>query len=133
MNNNTNNQDVRAFHDKFGIENPKEPCQLTTDVSEFRVKFMQEELDEYVEATSLGDVEGQIDALVDLVYVALGTAALQGFDWQAHWDEVQRANMSKVRSTGADDPRTKRKHALDVVKPSGWKGPDHVKVFDEKY
>jgi predicted HAD superfamily Cof-like phosphohydrolase len=129
----SNIEDVEEFHFKFGIEVPSEPAQLTTDVAQFRIKFMQEELDEYVLATAQGDVEGQIDALVDLVYVALGTSDLQGFNWQAHWNEVQRANMSKVRAENADDPRSKRKHAIDVVKPEGWTGPDHVKVFDEEY
>ena len=38
------------------------------------------------------------DALIDLTYVAMGTAYMMGLPWQDLWDEVQRANMSKVRA-----------------------------------
>lgn len=128
-----NSEDVAQFHNKFGIPVPDAPTQLSPDVAAFRIKFMQEELDEYIKAVKENDLEGQIDALVDLVYVALGTSDLQGFEWEAHWNEVQRANMSKERSVDADDPRSKRKHSLDIVKPHGWEGPDHSKVFKEGY
>lgn len=121
----TNFDDVEAFHKKFGVPLAGTPSFLDADADEFRRKFMQEELDEYTEAYMAGDMLKAADALVDLVYVALGTASMMGLPWQQLWDEVQRANMSKVRATGADDARSVRKSALDVVKPEGWKAPDH--------
>jgi hypothetical protein len=33
--------------------------------------------------------------------------------------------MTKVRASGADDPLSKRQHAADVVKPPGFRKPDH--------
>jgi predicted HAD superfamily Cof-like phosphohydrolase len=121
----TNFDDVEAFHIKFGVPLAGAPSFLDREANEFRVKFMQEELDEFKEDYANGDMLKAADALVDLVYVAMGTASMMGLPWQQLWDEVQRANMSKVRASGADDARSVRKSALDVVKPEGWKGPDH--------
>lgn len=127
-----NFQDVQDFHDKYGIERPLIPTLPTDELFNFRLKFMQEEIDEF-EAAYLDVKTGVIgeahamhemaDALVDLVYVAMGTADMMGIPWQAIWDEVQRANMSKIRAQSAD--QSKRGTALDVIKPIGWKAPDH--------
>lgn len=124
----TNYDDVGAFHAKNGLDNATYrdpgPREVPDDVLEFRRKFMQEELDEYVEGMREGDQAKMADALVDLVYVAMGTGHLQGFPWESLWREVQRANMRKVRADGADDVRSHRGHVLDVVKPEGWQPPD---------
>lgn len=124
---NTNFQDVKAFHAKFGVPEAGEPSFLDLHAHEFRAKFMQEELDEFYEAVMCNDMAGAGDALIDLVYVALGTAAMMGLPWQAMWDEVQRANMSKVRATSAG--ASKRGTALDVIKPDGWVGPQHMQFL----
>jgi predicted HAD superfamily Cof-like phosphohydrolase len=123
-----NFDDVCAFHARFGIPAPERPEMLLKDVHDFRVDFMLEELEEYRTAETLED---KIDALVDLVYVALGTARLHGFRWELHWREVQRANMTKERVPSA--AASKRGHAFDVRKPPGWCGPDHARVFREEY
>ena len=68
------------------------------------------------------------DALVDLVYVALGTAHLHGLPWSELFHEVQRANITKERAA-ADGSNSARKSALDVVKPAGWTGPDIINVL----
>ena len=43
--------------------------------------------------------------------------------WEAGWDEVQRANMAKVRAA-EDGSDSKRGSSWDVVKPDGWRDPD---------
>jgi predicted HAD superfamily Cof-like phosphohydrolase len=119
--------DVGAFHKKFGLPGRHEklaPHLLIPDVEEFRVGHMSEELREYVDACEAGDLAKAADALVDLIYVALGTAQMMHVPFDECWGEVQRANMAKVRATSADDPRSKRAHRFDVVKPEGWKPPD---------
>lgn len=118
----TDHQDVRDFHEKFGVPQGDEPCMLDLATYMFRKNFLQEELDEFMEAYSEGDLHKAADALVDLVYVAHGTAAMMGLPWASLWNEVQRANMSKVRATSAE--QSKRGSALDVIKPEGWTGPD---------
>lgn len=117
-------QDVIAFHQKFGVPVAADTSFLNPEAYAFRVKFMQEELDEFQEAHSTGDMHGAADALVDLAYVVHGTAHMMGLPWPRLWDEVQRANISKVRATDAS--QSKRGTALDVIKPAGWVAPDHT-------
>ena len=139
-------RDIQRFHEKFGLEPTRDPGhQLPDDVLKFRIKFMFEELQEYVDAVggSYGcpnisidsakfHAEDALDALIDLVYVALGTAFLHRFPFNEGWARVQEANMAKVRASGADDPLSKRKHAIDIVKPPGWTPPVLVDLLDEK-
>lgn len=62
------------------------------------------------------------DALIDLVYVALGTAYLHRFPFNEGWARVQEANMRKVRANKKSD--SKRRTTHDVVKPPGWRSPE---------
>lgn len=122
--------DIRRFHERFQIEYGGPPRALPEELSDFRVEFLMEELDEYIDAVDCGSLEAQFDALLDLVYVALGTAYLHGFPFQDGWDEVQRANMTKVRAASAED--SKRNSFYDVVKPRGWQPPDLARVLEKR-
>lgn len=119
--------DVGDFHTKFGLHSvtARGPYQQPIDpaLMDFRVKFMQEELDEFKEGLEEGDHAKMFDALIDLAYVVFGTAHLSGYPWQEGWDLVQAANMSKVRAQ-ADGSDSKRGSSFDVVKPEGWTAPD---------
>jgi predicted HAD superfamily Cof-like phosphohydrolase len=84
--------------------------------------FMDEELAEYAMCGVQDDIEGQLDALVDLVYVALGTAYMHGFDFNEAFKRVHEANMKKVRAVSMRD--SKRGSIYDVVKPEDWTPPD---------
>lgn len=87
-----------------------------------RLRFLKEELQETENAYVDGDLAKFFDGLIDLVYVALGTAHIAGLPWQAGWDAVQKANMAKRRvELDEDSPRG---HHTDVVKPKGWTPPD---------
>lgn len=124
--------DVCQFHRKFGLDCPGdgEVSQLLDqDTQAFREKFLDEELSEFAQAWAARDLPAAADALVDLVYVALGTAALMRLPFDEIWAEVQRANMAKQRSSGDDDPLSVRRSRLDVVKPPGWTPPDVAGVL----
>lgn len=121
--------DLRMFHSKFGHPRPHVPSSLNEELYNFRIKFLQEELDEYKHAVETGDMAKQFDALLDLVYVAIGTADLQGFPWEAGWAEVQRANMTKERAKTAAE--SKRGYIGDVIKPLLWVGPDIDGVLEQ--
>jgi predicted HAD superfamily Cof-like phosphohydrolase len=118
--------DVGDFHKKFGLDNVTHegagPRVVPDDLMEFRRKFLHEELEEFEEGLAEGDEAKMADALIDLVYVAMGTAHLRGYPWQQLWDDVQRANMSKVRAA-RDGHDSKRNSQYDVVKPDGWEPP----------
>lgn len=115
-------KDIEDFHRKFELHGPQIPTQLPSDLHEFRVDFMLEELHEYRMAHNQGNIVDQLDALVDLTYVVLGTAYLHGFDFNEAWRRVHAANMAKVRAASEVD--SKRGSAYDVVKPEGWTAPD---------
>lgn len=121
------NLDVGLFHHRFGLENTLDsepgPRECPAELMEFRVKFLEEELEEFKEGLAEGNHAKMFDALIDLVYVAHGTAHLQGYPWQKGWNLVQSANMRKVRAA-KDGSDSKRGSSYDVVKPEGWTAPD---------
>lgn len=145
-----NYQDVREFNEKFGLLIGAHPQQLTKQKLKERLEFLFEEFTEFV--TGCGfciaiekrdgrladsdymvtfdeigdqDISEQADALIDLVYVAMGTAVMMGLPWQQLWDDVHRANMGKVRGI------SHRGHAYDCIKPQGWVGPKTMEILLE--
>lgn len=119
-----NFKDVGDFHRKFGLHTSDEkpgPVFISADLYRFRREFLHEELAEFEQGWADGDPAQMADALIDLVYVAMGTAHLFGFPWDALWADVQQANMAKERAT--EETLGSRKSLLDVVKPPGWEPP----------
>lgn len=123
----TNFEDVGEFHEKFGLYNTNHhdigPQPWNPSLLEFRAKFLQEEVNEFLDGMEEGDHAQMFDALLDLVYVALGTAHFLGYPWQMGWNRVQAANMAKVRAQ-SDGSDSKRGSSFDVVKPEGWTPPN---------
>jgi predicted HAD superfamily Cof-like phosphohydrolase len=161
-------QAVGEFHKKFDLPTSADGIPRTIDpqTRDFRLRFLMEEMEELFEGYGLQlewnvhssslagnkkpqDLQQVADALVDLVYVALGTAHLHRLPWPDLFHEVQRANMSKERCgidhvfepaipeaescdhMGGDDQRcgksqvehSVRGSALDVIKPKGFRPP----------
>lgn len=108
--------DVRAFYQKFGWGMGTKPAPLHRARIIERTDFMQEELNEFKLGARNADLSAMADALVDLVYVAKGTALEMGLPWEELWQDVQRANMGKV-------PAATARMANDAIKPPGWVGP----------
>lgn len=143
----THMEDIAEFHRKFGLGYEGKPRALPKDLSDFRLGFKEEELREYRDATKVASLElsldnpdpgiittcleDQLDGLVDLVYVILGTAYLHGYElrWQEAWDRVHRANMNKIRATNAS--QSARGSIHDVVKPQGWTKPRHNDLVED--
>lgn len=137
--------DIVKFHQKFGLEYNGKPRMLENELFSFRSKFMREELDEYdeeqeglVKAVAESDqrtiahhLHQQLDALVDEVYVVLGTAYLQFGPsvFNEAWRRVQAANMAKMRCERDED--SKRGSTFDVIKPPGWEAPDHYDLVKD--
>lgn len=97
---------------------PTEPTMLTAQRKDWAHTCLTEELTEFLEAQ---DLEEQADALVDLVYFALGRLVEMGIAPGPVFDEVQRANMDKVRG---EKPTRSGSGGFDAIKPEGWRGPD---------
>lgn len=117
---------VKEFHDKFGLPDGSENVLLDNkELQQFRLAFLREEIDELETALAERDLVGIFDALLDLVYVAYGTALCAGINpeqFDAGMDAVHAANMAKCRAESAD--QSKRGTTFDVVKPDGWQGPE---------
>ena len=130
-------RDIVEFYKKFGIEFPKTPKALSEDHMSKRLAFLEEELEETRAAyLSLCQAEKPtdehlsevIDGLIDLIYVAVGTLVLMGVCPSAHWRVVHNCNMQKVKVK--DRSQSKRDYDQDLVKPEGWKPPDHVEIIE---
>lgn len=116
-------QDIADMHRKFGVNDAvrKMDADKLKAFLEFRIRFLQEELDEL---RNTNDPEEVTDALIDLCVVAIGT--MDALDINAHiaWDEVHRANMSK--QVGIKDSRPNPLGLPDLIKPKGWIAPFHT-------
>lgn len=112
---------ITEMYKHFGLAMPQVPQDLTDEERLFRIRAMQEELNEFEDAQSKAE---QLDALVDLLVFTLGTAYRMGMGtvFDAAFNRVMDANMAKqVAATAAD---SKREFKSDLVKPAGWKAPD---------
>lgn len=110
--------DIHEFHTKILQLEVRSPNLLGRELAMERLRFMQEELSEFMEAVYAGDITKATDGLLDLIYVAAGTLWFMGVPSQECWDAVQKANMAKVRGT------THRGNKIDAAKPNGWVGPE---------
>lgn len=116
-------KDLVAMHEKFGV-NPvirqldKEKLMAFLD---FRIKFLQEELDEMKDAKNADDV---VDALIDLCVVAIGTLDAFEVDADLSWMRVHEKNMQK--EVGIKASRPNPFSLPDLVKPISWTPPTHV-------
>ena len=122
-------EDNKAFQQKYGFD--QEP--FTYDKLKFRMQLLAEEYKETLDAFETDNWEEWVDGHVDLLVIALGNLYLAGVDVEKAWKEVFRANMSKVR--GVKQGR-EESGGFDVMKPEGWKAPDHTGthgVLDEIY
>ena len=115
-------QDVVDFHKKYGIQYDGPVRRLPVDLAHFRFARGMEEMYEYRDADTL---EKELDAQIDEIYIALGTLHLHGFKPEViaeAWRRVHTANMAKELSSPENPGKG---HPTDIVKPKGWKAPDH--------
>ena len=123
-------KDMQAMHQKYGV-NKWMQAELQSDVDwrkinkfmQFRINMMQEELDETKAAFENKNEEELVDGIIDLCVFAIGTLEVFGVDANKAWDEVYKANMSK--EVGIKQGRPNPLGLPDLVKPEGWKGPNH--------
>ena len=121
-------KDMNAMHKRYGTHKAVEkltPEQLKAFL-QFRINFLQEELDEMKKAATPNqpiDSEEVVDALIDLCVVAIGTLDAFGVDAHKAWKEVLIANLNK--EVGVKESRPNPYGLPDLVKPEDWKAPNH--------
>lgn len=111
-------RDVERFHEKFQLA-PNPTFTLPQDLHDFRVLFLKEEFQEYVDSCKVDDLATAIDSLVDLVYIVCGTAILHGIT-QERWDEMVASRLfedgpfSPARHLDFDEPYHSRVQFLSA-------------------
>jgi len=116
---------IKKMHEKFNITCEK--IEFSHKEKEFRICAMQEELNEYIDAEKKED---ELDALIDLIVFALGTAERQGFlnIFEKAFNRVMKANMMKNIGTN----KKRNSFQLDLVKPKNWKAPILTDLIENK-
>ena len=120
--------DIHDMHAKYGVhdwmEKNKGNNELMQKFLDFRIKFLEEELNETkLAATYDRNAPEVVDGLIDLCVIAIGTLDAFGVDAQKAWEAVHTANMAK--EVGVKESRPNPLGLPDLVKPEGWVGPKH--------
>jgi len=114
--------DIFEMHSKFKVHDAvrKMDADKLKAFLEFRIRFLQEELDEMKNTDNPEEIT---DALIDLCVVAIGT--LDAFEINAYraWNAVHTANMAK--EIGIKVTRPNPLGLPDLIKPDGWVAPSH--------
>lgn len=97
------------------------PTEPTDDIKELRIKLIEEEVAETIEAMRKGDIEGVADGLADIQVVVNGAAIAWGINLDNVHNEVHEANMRKLDGPVREDGKR--------LKPAGWVGPNIEKVL----
>nr|WP_245335115.1 Cof-type HAD-IIB family hydrolase [Streptococcus oricebi] len=138
---------VKQFHSVMDQSTQEEPLAWTPEAARHRADFKLEELVEFIRAASSSEEEfaqsvqalhqaldkavakvksksqaqislvGQVDALIDTLYLTYGTFVLMGVDPERLFSIVHRANMGKIFPDGKAhfDPVTHK-----ILKPDDW-------------
>lgn len=114
---------VKEFQLKFGHPVSEYPKQMEHERVIKRYHWMLEEINEFVGAE---DIVEQADAMIDVIYFALGTLVEMGIKPDSLFDIVQAANMAKLWSDGKPHYNAEGK----TVKPDTWEDP-HYKLEKE--
>lgn len=104
--------EVEVFNNTFGKPNNYSPV-IPNDkkLTDFVVNFIKEETDELAEAIENKDIVEVLDAICDLLYVAIGNATMVFGVKDKLMDafaEVQASNMSKTCATVEEAEETIR-------------------------
>lgn len=110
--------DMTSLYAKYGMFDEK----MDREKLVFRFSLLIEEVNELQLALQQEDSEEVVDALVDIIVIAAGTLQLLKVNGDVAWKEVYRANNQKKRGVKSTRPNS---GGFDLVKPDGWKGPNH--------
>lgn len=115
--------DVKEFQLKFGHPVAEKPTKMDPERALKRYHWMLEEINEFLEADEIVE---QADAMIDVMYFALGTLVEMGIKPDSLFQIVQNANMAKLWPDGKPHYNAEGK----TIKPSGWEDP-HNKLKAE--
>jgi predicted HAD superfamily Cof-like phosphohydrolase len=108
---------LKEFHRKFGHAVSDSPYIPSQRIMNLRIRLIDEEASETIEALQDNDLAEIADGLADLLYVVFGTAVSYGIPIDEIFNEVHRSNMTKsidkdkggktIKGADWDPPRLK--------------------------
>ena len=128
-------KDIREFQEKLVEVEEGSLFFLEGKSFEERVKLrmdlLREEVNELEEALLNGDPVETLDAIIDIHYIANGTAQETGV---VHllpeaWDLVHANNMTKLDENG----KVVKNEAGKIIKPANYKPVDLTELFKQKF
>ena len=122
----SNFKEVKIFMETFGQMVRVKPQFPDEKTMKLRLDLIKEELNELEEAMEAKNLKEIADALTDILYVTYGAGYAYGVDLDKCFQEVQRANMSKLGNDGKPIFNEKGK----VMKGPNYSAPD-LKKFVE--
>ena len=122
----SNFEDVRKFMETFGQRVTTKPQFPDEKTMKLRLDLIKEELSELEVAMKTKNLKEVADALTDILYVTYGAGYAYGINLDKCFQEVQRANMSKLGSDGKPIFNEKGK----VMKGPNYSAPDLKKFIE---
>ena len=121
--------EVELFNATFGKPNFYQPTIPDKKITDFVVNFIREETEELHQAIEDKDIVEVLDAICDLLYVAVGNATM-AFGLKEKlllaYEEVQASNMSKSCAT--------EQEAIDTINARMVQhGPCHYRKIGDRY
>lgn len=108
---------VRIFQRCAGQPAPERPVMADPDRVKTRIRWITEELEEYLEAETVYE---QADALIDTLYYLLGAFVDSGIRADRLFEIVHQSNMRKI----SPDVSIVRAEDSKIEKPAEWIHPD---------
>ena len=96
----SNFSSVKIFMEKFGQRVRTKPQFPDEKTMQLRLNLIKEELSELEDAMKTKNLKEIADALTDILYVTYGAGYAYGINLDKCFEEVQRANMSKLGEDG---------------------------------
>ena len=96
----SNFEDVKTFMETFGQIVRTKPQFPDEKTMQLRHDLIKEELNELENAMKTKNLKEIADALTDILYVPYGAGYAYGINLDKCFQEVQRANMSKLGKDG---------------------------------
>lgn len=94
---------------------------MNDDQFKLYLNLVAEEVGELNQAVAAGNKVETLDALLDIIVVAVGAIHSMNVDGEGAWKEVMGANFAKIdRQTGRVNLREDGK----VLKPADWRKPE---------
>lgn len=118
---------VKEFQQAFGQRVGDHPFLPNANERELRMRLMKEEYKEYKKAEKANDLVNLASELADIIYIACGTAVSYGIPLNEVFEEVHKANMSKLI-----DGKVIRRDDGKIQKPEGWQ-PANIEAILKKY